>query len=49
LRVTTSESRPMTEFSIGATNFTLAGLPSVPAPMICRKVGTSSSVYVPAD
>lgn len=49
LRVTTSTSRPMTEFSIGATNYTLANVPAVPAPMICRKVGTTSSTYVPAN
>jgi hypothetical protein len=48
VRVTTSDSRPMTSFSIGATNYTLAALPSVTAPMICRKVGTSSATYVPA-
>jgi len=47
LRVTTSESRPMTEFSIGATNYTLATLPAVDKPMICRKIGTSSFTYVP--
>jgi hypothetical protein len=39
----------MTEFSVGATNYTLAALPSVSAPMICRKVGTSSATYVPAN
>lgn len=49
LRVTTSTSRPMTEFSIGSTNYTLAALPSVAAPMICRKVGTTSATYVPAN
>lgn len=49
VRVTTSTSRPMTEFSIGATNYTLAALPSVSAPMICRKVGTTSATYVPAN
>jgi hypothetical protein len=49
LRVTTSTSRPMTSFSIGATNYTLAALPSVTKPMICRKVGTSSFTYVPAN
>jgi hypothetical protein len=49
LRVVTSTSRPMTEFSVGATNYTLAALPSVSAPMICRKVGTTSATYVPAN
>lgn len=49
IRVTVSEARPMTDFSIGATNYTLAALPSVPAPMICRKVGASSATYVPAN
>ena len=49
VRVTTSTSRPMTEFSIGATNYTLAALPSVAAPMICRKVGNTSSTYIPAN
>jgi hypothetical protein len=47
LRLATSESRPMTEFSIGATNYTLAALPAVDKPMICRKIGTSSFTYVP--
>jgi hypothetical protein len=49
LRVTTSTSRPMTEFSIGATNYTLAALPAVSKPMICRKVGTSFFTYIPAN
>lgn len=47
LRVTVSDSRPMTAFQIGATNYTLAAIPNVSAPMICRKVGTSSATYVP--
>ena len=49
VRVVVSESRPMTEFSIGTTNYTFATLPSVPKPMICRKVGTSSFTYIPAN
>jgi hypothetical protein len=49
LRVLVSEARPMTNFSIGATNYTLAALPSVTKPMICRKVGSSSSTYLPLD
>jgi hypothetical protein len=47
LRVTTSASRPMTNFSIGGTQYTLAALPSVSAPMICRKNGATSNTYVP--
>jgi len=49
LRITTSPSRPMTNFSIGTTNYTLAALPAVTKPMICRKVGTSSFTYIPAN
>lgn len=49
VRVTTSTSRPMTEFAIGGTAYTLDALPSVANPMICRKVGTSSFTYVPAN
>lgn len=49
VRVTTSTSRPMTEFKVGATSYTLASLPSKTSPMICRKVGTSSFTYVPAN
>jgi hypothetical protein len=49
VRVPVSESRPMTSFSIGSTNYTLAALPSVSAPMICRKVGTTSATYIPAN
>jgi len=48
VRVTASVSRPMTAFQIGATNYTLAAIPTVTAPMICRKVGTTSQTYVPA-
>jgi len=48
VRVTVSDSRPMTAFQIGATNLTLAGIPTVTAPMICRKVGTTSQTYIPA-
>jgi hypothetical protein len=49
LRITTSPSRPMTNFSIGTTNYTLAALPAVTKPMICRKVGTASFTYIPAN
>lgn len=49
VRVTVSEGRPMTAFSIGTMNYTLAALPSVTKPMICRKVGTSSFTYVPVN
>ena len=49
LRITTSESRPMTQFSIGTMNYTLANIPAVPAPMICRKVGNTSATYVPVN
>ena len=48
VRVAVSTGRPMTAFQIGATNYTLAALPTVAAPMICRKVGTTSATYVPA-
>ena len=48
LRVTVSDSRPMTNFNIGATAHTLAALPSVTNPMICKKIGTASFTYVPA-
>jgi hypothetical protein len=47
--VTVGTSRPMTEFLIGSTAYTLAALPTVTAPMICRKVGTTSATYVPAN
>lgn len=47
LRIGASLSRPMVNFKIGATDYTLAGLPSVTAPMICRKVGLNSVGYVP--
>lgn len=49
VRVTASESRPMTEFKIGTMSYTLASLPSKTNPMICRKVGTASFTYVPAN
>ena len=49
LRVTVSDSRPMTNFNIGTTAHTLAGLPTVTNPMICKKVGTASFTYVPAS
>lgn len=49
VRVTVGTSRPMTTFKIGATNYTLAAVPAVTAPMICRKVGTTSATYVPAQ
>ena len=48
LRVTVSDSRPMTNFNIGATAYTLAALPTVTNPMICKKIGTASFTYVPA-
>lgn len=49
IRVTTSESRPMTAFKIRTMDYTLAALPAVIKPMICRKVGTASFTYVPAN
>lgn len=49
IRVATSESRPMTTFKIGTMDYTLAALPSVTKPMICRKVGTNSFTYVPVN
>lgn len=48
VRVAVTSGRAMTLFQIGATNYTLASLPAVAAPMICRKVGTTSQTYVPA-
>lgn len=48
VRVTVSDSRPMTAFQVGMTNYILDAIPTVTAPMICRKVGTSSATYVPA-
>lgn len=47
VRVTVSASRPMTDFKIGATDYTLAALPSKTAPMICRKTGLTSTIYAP--
>lgn len=49
VRIAASTSRPLTTFSIGATNYDLGTVPSVTAPMICRKVGTTSATYVPAQ
>lgn len=48
LRVTVSDTRPMTNFKIGATSYALATVPSVTNPMICKKVGANSFTYVPA-
>lgn len=49
LRITVGPTRPMTNFNIGSTAYTLAALPSVTKPMICRKVGTASFTYIPAN
>ena len=49
VRVTISATRPMTTFKVGATEYSLDSLPSVTAPMICKKVGTSSFIYLPAQ
>lgn len=49
VRVAVSTTRPLTTFSIGSTNYTLSSVPAVTNPMICRKVGTSSFVYIPAS
>jgi hypothetical protein len=48
LRTTVSATRPMTNFNVGATAYTLAALPSVTNPMICKKVGVNSFTYIPA-
>lgn len=49
LRVLVSTSRSMKSFSFGAAlmNYTLANIPSVNSPMICRKVAGSSFTYIP--
>jgi len=49
LRLLISDSRKMTNFSIGARNYSLAALPAVTKPMICRKVGNSNSTYLPLN
>ena len=49
VRVTVSDTRPMTTFKVGTTEYSLASIPSVPNPMICKKVGTSSFTYLPAQ
>jgi hypothetical protein len=49
VRVTLGPTRPMTNFNIGTTAYTLAALPAVTKPMICRKVGTASFTYIPAN
>lgn len=48
VRVTVSDSRPMTTFKIGATDYSLSSVPAVTNPMICKKVGSNSFTYVPA-
>jgi len=48
-RVTVSDSRPMTAFQIGTTNYTLAAISTVTAPMICRRVGVNSMQYIPLN
>jgi len=45
IRVTAT--RPMATFKIGAVNYTLAALPSVANPQICRTVGNSKIRYLP--
>lgn len=47
VRVTTSTSRPMTNFSLNGFNYQLASLSSVNYPAICRKVGTENKIYIP--
>lgn len=47
--ISTSDSRPLTAFKIGATDYTLAALPAAAAPMYCKKTGTSYTNYLPAS
>ncbi|MGE5659123.1 MAG: hypothetical protein ACM37W_21220 [Actinomycetota bacterium] len=49
VKVAASATRPLTNFKIGSTSYTLSSVPSVTNPMICRKVGNSSFTYVPAN
>jgi len=49
VRVNVGPTRPMTTFNIGTTAYTLAALPAVTKPMICRKVGNASFTYIPAN
>lgn len=45
--ITVSSTRPMTTFKIGTTDYTLATLPEVTKPQICRTVAGSKIKYVP--
>jgi hypothetical protein len=47
LRISTSDVKPMTTFKVGATNYTLDSLPTVTNPMICKKIGATSTTYTP--
>lgn len=49
-RVAVSATRPMTNFSVASTNYTLAALPAADAPMVCRAPSTGAPKvnYVPA-
>jgi hypothetical protein len=49
LRVLLNDSQTMTNFTVGMTDYTLAGIPMVTKPMICRKVGSSNSTYLPLN
>lgn len=49
IRAAISSTNPFTEFVLGGTNYTVASLPTVMAPMICRKNGATSVIYVPAN
>jgi hypothetical protein len=48
LRVGQTTSRTMDNFAVGATDYTLAALPSVTYPMVCKKItDTDYRLYLP--
>jgi len=49
LRVAITPTRSMNSFNVGGTSYTLATIPAVVAPMICRKTGASSAIYTPLN
>lgn len=49
LRVAITATRSMKNFNVGGMNYTLATIPAVTAPMICRTQGNSKIRYVPLN
>jgi hypothetical protein len=47
LKIALTATRTMKSFKVGGTSYAIATIPTVTKPMICRKIGANSIIYLP--